>query len=171
MQKVSEDLVRDFKDAMRRLASTVTIITASDREGRHGMAATAVCSVTTEPPTLLVCINKSASIHAPIAASERFCVNLLGCEHQHLVPTFSGGAKGESRFEEGGWGAGFAGLPCLDGALASVLCGVRQAVAYGSHTIFIGEVTSVLLPSATTPLIYRDGGFFRTIAMEDQAAA
>ncbi len=171
MPDVSEDLVRDFKGAMRRRASTVTIITASDKDGRYGMAATAVSSVTTEPPTLLVCINRSASIHNPIAESERFCVNMLGCEHQHLVPTFSGAAKGESRFAEGEWDAGYGDLPCLDGALASVMCEVRHAVEYGSHTIFIGEVTHVRLPVSTTPLVYRDGGFFRTVAMEEQAVA
>jgi flavin reductase len=171
MQKVSEDLVRDFKGAMRRLASTVTIITAGNQDGRHGMAATAVSSVTTEPPTLLVCINRSASIHDPIVESERFCVNLLGCEHQHLVPAFSGAARGEARFATAGWGADGDILPCLDGALSNIRCEVRQSVAYGSHTIFIGEVTSVRLPPATAPLVYQDGGFFRIIAMEDQAAA
>ena len=94
-------LASDFRSAMRRLASTVTIITASHGCSRHGMTATAVTSLTASPPSLLVCINQSASIHDPIVKSGRFCVNLLACDHDHLVPVFSGQLVGEERFASG----------------------------------------------------------------------
>lgn len=157
-------LLADFKSAMRRLAATVTLITTKDGDQRHGMAATAVNSVTTTPPTLLICVNQTASIHAPLVASNLFCVNLLGREHQPLVPLFSGKAAGEDRFQHGEWIEGYASLPCLADAQASLCCGILSATACGSHTIFIGAVRAIVLSGETRPLIYQDGGFFRTVA-------
>ena len=158
-------LLSDFKQAMRRLASTVTIISTREGEHRHGMAATAVNSVTTTPPTLLICVNRTASIHDPLLAAGLFCVNLLGVEHEALVPLFSGQVAGEQRFDHGSWTAGFAGLPCLTDAQASLCCATLSTTACGSHTIFIGEVQAVTLSGETRPLIYQDGGLFRTVGV------
>lgn len=158
-------LLADFKLAMRRLASTVTIISTLEGGRRYGMAATAVNSVTTTPPTLLVCINQTASIHAPLLASGLFCVNLLGLEHQDLVPVYSGKAAGEERFRHGTWTAGFEGLPCLADAQASLCCNTLSATTCGSHTVFIGEVRAVMLSGDARPLIYQDGGLFRTVGV------
>lgn len=161
----SPALLSDFKQAMRRLASTVTIISTLEGEQRHGMAATAVNSVTTTPPTLLICVNQTASIHAPLLASGLFCVNLLGLEHQDLVPLYSGKAAGEERFRHGHWTAGFAGLPCLADAQASLCCSTLSATTCGSHTVFIGEVRAVMLSGEARPLIYQEGGLFRTVGV------
>lgn len=159
------ELAADFKAAMRRLATTVTIVTASSGEQRHGMTATAVTSLTTSPPSLLVCVNQSASIHDPIGAGGRFCVNLLACDHHHLVPAFSGKMTGEERFASGDWVADETGIPCLADAQANMFCTVVQHVSHGSHSIFIETVDKVLLFGATSPLLYQEGALFRTIAM------
>ena len=158
-------LLSDFKQAMRRLASTVTIIATREGDQRHGMAATAVNSVTTTPPTLLICVNQTASIHAPLLASGLFCVNLLGLEHQHLVPLYSGQIPGEERFGHGTWTAGYEGLPCLADAQASLCCATLSATTCGSHTVFIGEVRAVTLSGEARPLIYQEGGLFRTVGV------
>ena len=159
------DLVRDFKSAMRRLAATVTIVSVRNGDQRHGMAATAVTSLTTDPPSMLACVNKSASIHDAIIESGSFCVNLLSCEHHHLVPTFSGKEKGEQRFASGDWGVGDLDIPYLVGAQASISCKVDDSLSYHSHTIFIGAVRNIRVSDGVAPLVYQDGGFFKTVAM------
>lgn len=156
-------LLADFKASMRRLAATVTIITTREGDTRFGMAATAVNSVTTTPPTLLICINQSASIHAPLLASGLFCVNVLGLEHLGLVPLFSGKLVGEDRFGHGAWTEGFAGLPRLGDAQATLGCSVVSATACGSHTVVIGEVREVALSGEPRPLLYQEGGFHKTV--------
>ena len=87
----SGQITADFKKAMRRLAATVTIISTSDANGnRYGMTATAVNSLAMDPPSLLICVNHSASIHAPLVGRGRFCVNVLTTGHEDLVSAFSG---------------------------------------------------------------------------------
>lgn len=94
----------EFKRAMRRLASTVTIVGTADANGnRYGTTATAVDSVSMNPPSLLVCINHAASIHAPLSGRGAFCVNVLTTEHERLVSAFSGRLTGEERFAVGDW--------------------------------------------------------------------
>lgn len=155
-------LIEAFKNAMRRQASTVTIITARDAGGRHGMAATAVSSVSTTPPSLLICVNKSASLHAPIGSSGAFCINLLSCDHHALVPLFSGKLKGDERFQNGDWAETESGMPYLRDAQASIFCKVAQTVPYGSHTIFIGTVEDIQLYGEAAPLLYQEGSLFRS---------
>ena len=95
----------EFKQAMRHLAGGVSII-ATEHEGvRAGLAATAVCSVSADPPTILICINSSASAHDPIRESGRFSVNLLASDHDRIARGFSGqdGVKREERFSLGSW--------------------------------------------------------------------
>lgn len=160
------DLTAAFKLALRRLAATVTIVTAGREGRRFGMAATAVTSVTALPPTLLICINRSASIHDIIAESGHYCVNILGIHHARLVEPFGGGAEGEARFGHGAWSHRDGGMPYLDDAQASLFCAVRQAVEYGSHSILIGEVLSVRLSDEVAPLLYQDGGLAASRALE-----
>src|SRR4051812_17442237 len=107
---------------MRRLATTIALITSGEGENWTGMAATAVMSVCAEPPTLLAAVNRTASIHPIMSAATHFCVNLLSERHKDLVGIFSGQKKGLARFETGGWVAGPYGIPVLPDALASLMC-------------------------------------------------
>ena len=146
-----------FKLAMRRLAATVTIVTAGREGRRFGMTATAVTSVTAAPPTLLICVNRLASIHDIIVETGRYCVNILGTHHAGLVGPFGGGADGEARFGHGAWMDELGGMPYLDDAQANLFCEIRQNVPYGSHSVLIGEVMSVHLSDEIAPLLYQDG--------------
>jgi flavin reductase (DIM6/NTAB) family NADH-FMN oxidoreductase RutF len=148
-----------YKDAMRRLATTIALITTGQGEGWSGMAATAVVSICADPPTLLVTVNRSASIHATLHAEKRFCVNLLSERHQDLVGIFSGKKKGFARFEDGGWIAGPNGLPVLPDALSSIVCSTMTTLDVGTHTLFIGSVDQVINHDTIDPLIWVDGGF------------
>src|SRR5918992_4855701 len=92
-----------FKSGMRALAGAVNIITSATSGHRYGMTATAVCSASAEPPTVLICINKLATTHGAVAKTRAFCVNVLRAEDWQLSTTFSGAQSGEARFKSGNW--------------------------------------------------------------------
>jgi len=157
---VTEDEIKDgFRHAMRRLATTIALITAGEGESWTGMAATAVMSVCAEPPTLLTAVNQTASIHPVISTGSHFCVNLLAERHKDLVGIFSGQKKGIARFETGGWVAGAYGIPILPDALASLTCRTTMRIDVGTHTLFVGEVEHVANHDEISPLVWVDGGF------------
>lgn len=150
----------DYRQAMRRLATTIAIITAGRDEDCTGMAATAVMSVTADPPSLMVAVNRSASLSPYLHQGELFCVNLLAEAHRDLVGDFSGKLKGRERFSRGDWQLGEE-PPILRDAAASILCrrvGMNQVA---THTVFIGEVIRVVNNARIEPLIWMDGDVAR----------
>jgi flavin reductase len=153
------DVANDFKQAMRRLTTTIGIITTRHGEERFGMTATAVCSVSTAPPAIAICINRSASLHDAVLGSAQFCVNLLSAEHHPLVFPFSGKVQGEARFEHGSWGHEATGLPYLDGSIANIFCKLDAHLEYHTHTLFIGAVERVLLGHIGDSLLWKESGF------------
>ncbi len=128
-----------FKAAMRRFATGVTIVTTRTGETIHGFTVNAFASVTADPPTVLICVNKTARAHPIIAESGSFAVNILGLEHQHIAETFMT-AEPHERFNAIAHRAGPSGSPILDDMLAYVDCSVEQEITSGTHTIFIGRV-------------------------------
>jgi flavin reductase (DIM6/NTAB) family NADH-FMN oxidoreductase RutF len=155
----SDTLNVDFKAAMRRLASGVGVLTAHGPEGPVGMAATSITSLTAEPPAILVCVNRSASIHACLSEGERFCVNLLSRHQSEVSAAFGSSAKREERFSVGHWSHDAEGLPWLEEAQANLSCRVAGLVPYATHSIVIGEVSAVRVAETVSPLIYQDGGY------------
>lgn len=158
LEHVSADL---FKQAMRRLAAGVTIITTRHDGARGGLTATAVCSLTADPPQVIVCVNRSAAAHSLIARGANLCVNLLARKHKALAARFAGqkGIFGEERFGAGRWMTLKTGAPVLDDALASFDCVVQEAVESSTHTIFIGRVVDVRARANGQPLLYAGGAY------------
>jgi flavin reductase len=152
-----------FKLGMRRLAAGVSLITTLDEQGgRHGMIATSVTSVCLTPPSLLTCVNKTASCHDIVMRTGLFCVNLLPEGADDVAMRFSSSKFRDVRFAEGEWGVLQTGAPALGGSIASFDCRVTHTVEASSHTIFIGEVVSVKMPEqVAAPLLYLDGAFAR----------
>ncbi len=149
-----------FKNGMRRLASGVSIVTAEYQGTRGGLVATSVSSVSLSPPTLLVCVNESASSHDLIKHAGSFCVNVLGCDAHQVAARFSTPAERHMRFEEGAWTTLETGAPALADALVSFDCKVSDTTKYGTHTIFFGEICHIELWSDDyDPLLYFDGGY------------
>jgi len=150
-----------FRAAMRELAAGVTIVTAGTADGRRGLTATAVCSVSADPPTLLACINRATDGHAAIAAAGHFCVNVVAAEHRDLAERFAGrdGSHGVERFERGDWDRLVTGAPVLADAVAAFDCRVVEAMSWGTHTIFIGRVAATRIAPARAGLVYRAGAF------------
>ena len=150
------DLRERFVAAMRKLAATITLVTTRDGDARHGMAATAVASLSADPPALLVCIKRTTSLHGPVSRVKRFCVNLLDQRHESLFREFTA-RNGAARFLVGDWTDEPHELPCLTDAAATLFCSVEQQIDYGTHTIFIGRVENVKIAPGRQPLLYQDG--------------
>jgi flavin reductase (DIM6/NTAB) family NADH-FMN oxidoreductase RutF len=148
-----------FRDAMRRFAATVTIITVCDHERYHGMTATAVTSVSMNPPSLIICINQTTLLHDIMFRARRFCVNVLHRDQVALSAAFSGGMPPEKRFAAGDWLRSEDGLPYLADAQANLFCRKAAALPYGTHTIFVGQVEDVGVRDVIAPLLYQDAGY------------
>ena len=154
-----------FKAGMRALTGAVNIITSTNAGHRYGMTATAVCSASAEPPTVLVCINKLATTHGAIAKSRVFCVNVLRAEDWELSSTFSGAQSGEGRFKSRDWTRLATGAPVLIDALVSFDCRVVKKIVHGTHTIFLGQVEQVLVGKQGKPLLYSEGQYARLASL------
>lgn len=148
-----------FRAAMRRFASTVTVITACDHARRHGMTATAVTSLSMEPPSLLVCVHRQTLLHDILLRAPRFCVNVLHSEQGPVSAAFSGGIPPERRFDGEEWQESEHGVPFLRGAQANLFCRKAAAIPYGTHLILVGEVEQVELCEDTSPLLYHDAAY------------
>jgi flavin reductase (DIM6/NTAB) family NADH-FMN oxidoreductase RutF len=148
-----------FRFAMRRLASTVAVVTALDNGARIGMTASSVTSLTVNPAALLVCVNQSASIHASLEVGVPFCVNLLASAQREISAVFAGGLVGDARFAYGVWTPDERGVPRLEEAQANISCVVDRMLTYGTHSIVIGRVAAVRIGGAVDPLIFQDGRY------------
>jgi flavin reductase len=136
---------KEYRDAMSRLAAAVNIITTDGPGGRRGFTASAVCSVTDSPPTLLVCLNRSSDSHAVLWENAVLCVNTLAAAQQALSPVFAGQVTDDydARFAAADWTTLATGAPVLQGALANFDGRVVRAIDVGTHTVFFCEVEAV----------------------------
>jgi flavin reductase len=133
-----------FRDGMAMLGGAVAIITSAGASGRVGMTASAVCSVTDTPPTLLVCINRNAWTHGQFVDNGVLCVNVLGADQAALSGRFANREiTMPQRFISHGWSELATGAPALDGALVSFDCRIVTSHDVGSHTVFYGEVLAI----------------------------
>lgn len=159
-----------FKQGMRHLAASVTLITTRHEGVRGGLTATAVCSVSATPPQLLVCVNREASAHDAIGKSGIFAVNVLCSAHQKIAERFAGmdGVDGDPRFEGmGDWSALKTGAPVLAGCPVNFDCKVVQSMSAGTHTVYIGEIVDMRVGGAAGPMVYCDGAFISDATLRD----
>ena len=156
----------EFRDIIGRFASGVTVITVEHEEQPYGTTASAVCSLSLEPPMLLVCLNKSSSTGQAIAAARRFAVNILGEGQADAAMRFAG--KGD-KFAGQRIVRGVAGQPLLGDALANLECRVVEEVTGGTHTVFLGEVEHATGRHGA-PLAYFRGQFGRLELKQDDEA-
>lgn len=153
------DMQQTFRDAMSKLAAAVNIITTEGPAGRAGFTASAVCSVTDEPPTLLVCLNRSASVYHFFKENMVLCVNTLALEHQDLSGVFGGKKSLEERFDQGNWSTLSTGSPVLEDASISFDCKIKLINSVGTHDILICEVLDIKHKPDCESLIYFNRGY------------
>ncbi|MBC4014010.1 flavin reductase [Siccirubricoccus deserti] len=136
---------QEFRDAMARLGAAVNIITTGGPAGRGGFTASAVCSVTDEPPTLLVCMNRNATAAPALKANGNVCVNVVAAGQQDAAMVFAGVTKCsmDERFDAGTWVTLATGAPVLQGAVVSFDCQVTEIVEKGTHLVVFAEVAGI----------------------------
>jgi flavin reductase (DIM6/NTAB) family NADH-FMN oxidoreductase RutF len=142
----------EFRSALSRFASGVTVVTTKDVTGRlHGITVSAFCSVSLDPPLILVCIEKSAGSHHVFNESGVFVVNILSSGQRELSDRFA--SQIENRFEGVEMSLNIDGIPVLSNCLANLECRVKYTADGGDHSIFIGEVDKAVVHEGD-PLIY-----------------
>lgn len=151
-----------FRQSMGLFPGAVTLITTGSGMARRGITATAVCSVTDTPPSLLVCVNRKTATCAEIDRQGRFSVQLLDETADDIALAFAGarGLSGADKFTVGDWDDCAFGQPRLVTALASLSCRVSSAQDNGSHRIFIGEIEAAALATGEA-LVYARTRFRR----------
>ena len=143
-----------FRQGMAHLAAAVNVITTDGEAGKAGFTASAVCSVSDSPPTLLVCLNRSASVFDTFKTNKVLCVNTLASHQQHLSNVFGGKTPMSERFAQGQWQTLQTLAPVLQDALVSFDCQVVQSMSVGSHDVLICEVQAIQHNTAQDALIY-----------------
>jgi flavin reductase len=142
-----------FRQAMSRLGAAVTLLTTDGPAGRHGMTASAVCSVTDNPPMLLVCVNKTARSHDLFLRNGVIGVNVLAGGHEELSGRFAKFSE-EDRFSYSGWQSLKTGVPLLNDALTAFECRIVDRAEKGTHSVFFCEVTGILPGAAVSGLVW-----------------
>jgi flavin reductase (DIM6/NTAB) family NADH-FMN oxidoreductase RutF len=150
-----------FRGAMRSLAGGVSVITAGRSRDITGMTVTSVSSLSVEPPTLIVSVNRQSSTWPLLQRYGAFGVNILSADQVDVAERFSGkgGLKGAERFAGAQWITRATGVPLLSGALAAIDCEVEEAIERHSHAIVIGRVRDVVTSAPHTALTYWDGQY------------
>ena len=152
---------QQFRDAMARLGAAVNVVTTVTPDGPVGFTASAVCSVTDQPPTMLLCMNRGSVLNEAFKAAGVLCINTLTPEQEALSSLF-GGAEGltmPERFEQGTWTTLVTGAPVLEGAVVSVDCRIAQVTEIGTHSVMFCEALACKLGVAEQGLIYFSRGY------------
>ncbi|MCP8939989.1 flavin reductase [Alsobacter sp. SYSU M60028] len=162
----------EFRAAMSRLGASVSLITTDGPAGRGGMTASSVCSVTDQPPTLLVCINRNASTYRAVRRNLAVCVNILAPRHVDLSRRFSTAQlSAEQKWSGVEWKTLATGAPALADAAVSLDCRVSMVKHMGTHGVFFCEVVDVSFSATTEGLIYFDRAYHPITGWAGQAVA
>ncbi|MBF8270711.1 MAG: 4-hydroxyphenylacetate 3-monooxygenase [Gammaproteobacteria bacterium] len=147
-------------EAMRRFAMSISIISTSDDKGQHyAMTATAVVSVSLNPESMLVCVNKNTLFSSVATGADKFAVNLLASDQISQSKDCAGGLPQDSRVNNKEWEVHDTGVAILKGAQTHILCRKSKMFEYGTHTILIGDVYNILVNKTIDTLIYMDGKY------------
>ncbi|MFN3869033.1 MAG: flavin reductase family protein [Hyphomicrobiaceae bacterium] len=151
-----------YRALMRHQAGAVTVVATGHGETRAGLTATAFSSLSDSPPTVLVCVRRTASAHDSIITARRFAVNILSLAQQGIAERFSGkgGFRGAARFEGASWSTLRTGSPVLDGALANLDCELVEHHVFTTHSIVIGHVVDGRFDASAEPLLYFRGDYW-----------
>ena len=149
-----------LKDAMRQVVGAVSVVTVGDGAERTGLTVTSAVSLSLDPPTMVVSVNRAASSWPAFQRYRHFCVNLLASHHLEVADRFAGrhGVKGAARYEGARWEQLVTGAPALADAVASIDCAVEEFIERHSHAILIGAVKGLRI-NGGAPLVYGQGSY------------
>lgn len=159
-QEITVDTGR-FKESMRHLAGAVSVITVGRGGDRTGFTATSVSSLSIEPPSILVSLNRNSSSWETLHRHGSFAVNVLTQDQQHIADRFAGrdGIKGSARYDGARWQELVTGTPALTDALTVLDCELEEAIDRHSHAILIGRVRAIAVRPGAAPLLYWHGAY------------
>jgi flavin reductase (DIM6/NTAB) family NADH-FMN oxidoreductase RutF len=159
-----------FRLAMRQLASGVCLVTLGEGEGRVGLTATSVASLSVEPPALVVCVSRAASLYPRLFPGAVFGVSVLAADQSEIADRFAGrtGLAGAERFRQERWTTTPGGAPALTDALANFECEVEELIERHSHAIVVARVRLALPKTSGGALVYWRGGFDQIGWSEEQ---
>lgn len=151
----------EFRNLMRNIPSAVAILATDGPAGLAGLTATAYCSVSDTPATILACVNRESLSHAPLLANGCFSLNVLTADQKDLAEVFAGrdDRRGATRFGVGQWERGPSGAPVLGGTLLSLDCRLVRQLDGGTHGILIGEVVWGISRERSDCLLYARGAY------------
>ena len=154
---------QEYRNAMARLGAAVSVITTDGPAGRTGFTASAVCSVTDAPPTLLVCMNRGSTSIEAFKTNAVLCVNTLAASQEALSPLFAGFADMpmSDRFDAAAWTTLVTGSPVLAGSVVSFDCRMAQVTEIGTHSVVFCEVQAIQAGPAHEGLIYFGRSYHR----------
>jgi flavin reductase len=152
-----------FREAMSRLGAAVHVITTAGPGGKTGATATAVCSVSDAPPTLLMCLNRRSQTNPAVLENGVFCVNTLGAGEAEIADLFAGrtGVMGSDRFSKGEWTTLATGSPVLATSVVAFDCRIVEVRSVASHNVFFGAVEAVRLGPQGPALVYHERAYKR----------
>ena len=151
----------EFRTALSRFPSGVTVVTTRDGDDRfHGITVSAFCSLSLDPPRVLICVEKTTGSHLALQSSKAFVVNMLSAEQQDVSNRFA--SMAEDKFEDLEFETGIDGIPLLLGCIATLECRVTNAYDGGDHSIFVGEVEKATVNDGDPILYFR--GDYRSIS-------
>jgi len=148
----------NFRLAMRRYIYSVSIMSNKDDEGNaNAITVSSVTSISMDPPSLLICINKASRIHDTLTIGSQFCINLLNKDQEELSNTCSDEDKYDQRFNDKNWN--LEAIPFLGNAQANIFCKVDKLSSYHTHTIVVGLVEDASFLDKISTLTYVDGEY------------
>jgi flavin reductase len=144
-----------FRNGMAMLGGAVSVISTDGEAGKFGFTATAVTSVTAEPPTLLVCMNRNSFANEHFKKNQVLCVNVLSGRHQQLSGDFANPKlTSEARFASHDWVTLTTGAPALNEALVNFDCRIVDMHEVGSHTVFYCHIVDARQSQEQEALVY-----------------
>jgi flavin reductase len=151
---MAEVASQTYRDAMACLGAAVSIVTTDGRAGRAGFTASAVCSVTDNPPTLLVCMNRGSSAYASVRSNGVVCVNVLSGRHEQLSRLFGGGIPVDERFAAAKWSTLETGAPVLADCAVAFDCRIIDVANVDTHDVLFCRVVAMHRSDCADNLIY-----------------
>jgi flavin reductase len=152
---------KSFREAMSRIAAAVHVVTTDGPGGRLGATVSAACSVSDDPASILICLNRQTRMHEAVLKNRCYCLNTLPHDHQEISDAFAGRFDIEmpERFAKGEWTNLATGCPALDSARLSVDCEIFSVSEMGTHSIIVGTVVDLRMTDPGKSLLYVRRGY------------
>lgn len=157
----AERLAAAYGAAIRKLTSTVTLVTTCTEYGDwRGVATVGVTSISMAPPTAVVCIDRSSSIHPALLTSKKLCINAMHNDNHSIIGSFTKPQQKKDRFQVGRWQIGRDGIPYLVGAQSNIFAEIFKMIGTRTHDVVFANVVEVINRSDVAPLLHAENSYF-----------